>query len=90
MNYFSRSIYKYSNSQNDLKVFKFIKGFLCFLNYFSPNIIYKCRYSALWNSQHIELTVNQVHSVVDFKSLYNKTKISEMDISNIYLKKRKF
>ena len=28
--------------------------------------------------------------LVDFKSEYNKTKISEMDISNIYLKKQKF
>ena len=30
-----------------------------------------------------------VYTLVDFKSHYNKTKISEMDISNIYLKKTK-
>ena len=30
-----------------------------------------------------------IDSSVDFKSEYNKTKISEMDISNIYLKKTK-
>ena len=29
-------------------------------------------------------------SIVDFKSHYNKTKISEMDISNIYLKNESF
>ena len=33
---------------------------------------------------------NIIKILVDFKSEYNKTKISEMDISNIYLKKRKF
>ena len=30
------------------------------------------------------------YRVVDFKSHYNKTKISEMDISNIYLKNESF
>ena len=29
-------------------------------------------------------------TTVDFQSHYNKTKISEMDISSIYLKRRKF
>ena len=29
-----------------------------------------------------------INTVVDFKSDYNKTKISEMDISNIYLKRK--
>ena len=33
---------------------------------------------------------NIIKILVDFKSEYNKTKISEMDISNIYLKKQKF
>ena len=31
-----------------------------------------------------------VKTVVAFKSHYNKTKISEMDISNIFLIKQKF
>ena len=34
-------------------------------------------------------TVHTVHTVVDFKS-HNKIKRSKMDISNIYLTKRKF
>ena len=32
--------------------------------------------------------INIQNKVVDFKSHYNKTKISEMDISNIYLKRK--
>ena len=32
----------------------------------------------------------QVNKVVDFKSHYIKTKISEMDISNIFLKSESF
>ena len=30
------------------------------------------------------------YNIVDFKSHYSKIKRSKMDISNIYLKKRKF
>ena len=30
------------------------------------------------------------YNIVDFKSHYNKTKISEMDISNIYLNNESF
>ena len=36
---------------------------------------------------HHNFTTFYNYMFVDFKSDYNKTKISEMDISNIYLKK---
>ena len=38
----------------------------------------------------VQINIKGLNPIVDFKIDYNKTKISEMDISNIYLKKRKF
>ena len=38
----------------------------------------------------MQTIISPQSSIVDFKSHYNKTKISEMDISNIYLKNESF
>ena len=38
----------------------------------------------------VQINIKGLNPIVDFKSHYNKTKISEMDISNIYLKNESF